>query len=203
MEATPRLLLLSFLLLISLHQALPATALSPASDDFIRSCCNATLNPDLCYASLARFASSAHSDPAQLARFAIGLSLSQARYVASFLSTLARNSHYSMDPSSASALRDCVSVFRDTAGLIKDSLVQMRELGRGYGEGYEVWRFQISNVKTWMSAAITNEDTCVDGFDEVGDDGKVKADVERRVGVATEFASIALAIVDWYAALLM
>jgi len=65
-------------------------------------------------------------------------------------------------------------------------------------------RFEISNVQTWMSAGITNQDTCVDGFrDEAdvggGGGGEVERDVSGKVGEVMKLISNALALVNSYA----
>jgi len=77
---------------------------------------------------------------------------------------------------------------------MRGSLKQMRQLGSG-GESL---LFQMSNVQTWMSAALTNEETCTDGFEDVAD-GDVKTDVSARVVKVKEVTSNALALVNSYA----
>ena len=70
----------------------------------------------------------------------------------------------------------------------------MRTLG-GSGESL---RFQLSNVQTWMSAALTNEETCTDGFEDIPDN-EVKADVCGRAVKVKEVTSNALALVNGFA----
>lgn len=43
----------------------------------------------------------------------------------------------------------------------------------------ETFEFQMSNARTWVSAALTYEDTCVDGFEGV--DREVKDDVKKKI----------------------
>lgn len=69
---------------------------------------------------------------------------------------------------------------------------------RRLGSGGESLQFQMSNVQTWMSAALTNEETCTDGFEDVGD-GDVKTDVRERVVKVKQVTSNALALVNSYA----
>lgn len=97
------------------------------------------------------------------------------------------------EPRAASALHDCFSVFGDAVEQIRDSLTQMLKLG-GSGESL---RFQMSNVQTYMSAALTNEDTCTDGFEEVKD-GPMKKDVCDRTVKVKQVTSNALALVNSY-----
>ncbi|XP_074309394.1 pectinesterase inhibitor 7-like [Silene latifolia] len=165
--------------------------------DFIRSSCNATLYPDVCFTSLSRYATYVRTDPAQLARIAIGVTLVRARHALSAISNVTRRADYEPDHRVASAVHDCVSVFRDAVDQMRGSLRQMGRLGPG-SSGADAVRFQLSNVQTWMSAALTNEDTCTDGFADV-EDCPVKNEVCDNVGSVKEFTSNALALVNSFA----
>ncbi|KAJ8548420.1 hypothetical protein K7X08_032523 [Anisodus acutangulus] len=182
---TPRSLFIVFLFAVHLHlRLLPivnaaATAPSPANNsDFIRSSCQTTQYPDTCYNSLSSYASVIQQDPARLALVAVTVSLEKAKLVAAYVSNLSREA----EPRTVAALHDCLSVFRDAADQMRDSLNQMRTLG-GSGESL---RFQMSNIQTWMSAALTNEETCTDGFEDVPD-GPLKSDVSDRAAKVKEY----------------
>ncbi|KAL6003485.1 hypothetical protein ACLOJK_023716 [Asimina triloba] len=162
---------------------------------FIRSSCSATLYPERCYNSLARYANAIQDSPSQLALVAVSISLRKARRTAAYAaSLLQRSPAASSDPRALAALRDCRSTFGDAVDLIRQSQAELRQLKTG-----EEFRWQMSNVETWMSAAETNEDTCTDGFEGVAD-GPLKADVCARVGSAQEVTSNALALVNSLAA---
>ncbi|KAL9241918.1 hypothetical protein vseg_015974 [Gypsophila vaccaria] len=178
------------------HAPSPAPATNPF--DYIRSSCNATLYPDVCFTSLSRYATYVKSDPAQLARFAIGVSLVQARHALSGIYNVTRLADYAADNRVTSAVHDCTALLRDTLDQMRVSLKQMSRIG-SLGSGVEAVRFQLSNVQTWMSAALTDEDTCSDGFDDV-DDSPVKSEVCDKVGSVKEFTSNALALVNSFAA---
>lgn len=172
------------------------TVTSPASSDseFIRTSCETTQYPELCYNSLSGYANAVQQDPGRLARVAIGVSLSRARNAATYFNNLSKEADYgAAEPRVASALHDCFSVFGDAVDQIKDSLLQMRQL-RTVGSR-ESFRFQMSNVQTWMSAALTNEDTCTDGFEDVPD-GPTKTDVSDHVHNVVGMTSNALALVN-------
>ncbi|GAB4828741.1 hypothetical protein Ancab_018409, partial [Ancistrocladus abbreviatus] len=174
----------------------PATATNPI--DFIRSSCNVTLYPDLCYTSLSRYANAVQTDHAHLARVAIGVSLTKASGMATYVSNLTREAEYGSDHRAAASIHDCFSTLEDAVDQIRGSLKQMRQLGSA-GSGNETVRFQLSNVQTWMSAALTNEDTCTDGFQDVAE-GPIKSNVCNRVAEVKKFTSNALALVNSYAA---
>ncbi|KAK8668024.1 hypothetical protein V6N13_105494 [Hibiscus sabdariffa] len=153
------------------------------------------LYPDLCYASLSGYANAIQQDPARLARTAIGVSLSRARHMAAFVSNLSREADYGADPRASAALHDCFSNMGDAVDEIRGSLDQMRRL---VAPGSESFRFQMGNVQTWMSAALTDEETCTDGFEDVGEWPMKEAVCERAANVK-KFTSNALALVNSYA----
>ncbi|CAA0806593.1 Plant invertase/pectin methylesterase inhibitor superfamily protein [Striga hermonthica] len=182
----------SLILTILLIPACSATTI-PAATEFIRTSCGNTLYPDLCYHSLSRYAVAVRRDPARLAAVAVRVSLSSASRTSAYLRNLTGRADYGPNPRAAAALRDCLSVFKDAVDQIRESLGQMRGL-TGNGERL---RFEVNNVQTWMSAALTNEDTCTDGFDDV-DDCPVKVAVRDRALWAREATSNALALVNGF-----
>lgn len=51
----------------------------------------------------------------------------------------------------------------------------------GCVDGASSSRLQVSNIQTWVSAALMNEDTCVDGFANLPLNGKVETTAHRHV----------------------
>ncbi|KAL7110741.1 hypothetical protein ACP275_05G044800 [Erythranthe tilingii] len=186
-----------FLTAYAAEEPAPAPSAAAANaTEFIRTSCETTLYPELCYSSLSGYANAVLQDPARLAGAAIGVSLSRAAGMAIYLANLSRQAYFGGgDPRAAAALRDCFSVFGDAVSQIRGSMKQMRRVPSA-GGGEEL-RFQMSNVQTWMSAALTNEDTCTDGLQEVAD-GPVKSDVCDRTVEVKEVTSNALALVNSY-----
>ncbi|KAJ4878018.1 Plant invertase/pectin methylesterase inhibitor superfamily protein [Raphanus sativus] len=163
--------------------------------DFIRTSCNATLYQDLCFNSLAGYAPVVQDSPARLAKIATGVSLSKAKSTLAFLSMLSR---------SAAQVQDCVSYLDEAVGSIRDSLRTLRSLSRGGGvaaaasSSDETFSSQVNDVQTWMSAALTYEDTCTDGYEEMDEAGGIKTTVYDRVNTLKRFTSNALALVNTY-----
>uniref|UniRef100_A0A6N2L969 Pectinesterase inhibitor domain-containing protein n=1 Tax=Salix viminalis TaxID=40686 RepID=A0A6N2L969_SALVM len=56
----------------------------------------------------------------------------------------------------------------------------------------QMW--QMSNAQTWVSAALTNEDTCLDGFHEV--ESEVKDGVKRKITNVARVTSNALYLIN-------
>ncbi|CAD6205530.1 unnamed protein product [Miscanthus lutarioriparius] len=55
-------------------------------------------------------------------------------------------------------------------------------------------RFQVNNVHTWASAALTNDDMCMEGFK--GQPAVVREAVRVNVADAMHLTAIALAIIN-------
>ncbi|KAL0312808.1 UNVERIFIED_CONTAM: hypothetical protein Sradi_5680100 [Sesamum radiatum] len=128
----------------------------------------------------------------QLAQAALSVSLTRAQSAASFVSRLARIR--GIKPMEYQAVKDCIQNMGDTVDQLSSS---MKELGAmGAGQDFD-WR--VSNVQTWVSAALTNENTCMDGFRGAAMDGNVKVAIRRRVLDCAQVTSNALALVNRFA----
>lgn len=207
---SPLILSTALLLLITAAHSLlnPSAIPSPAPSptyvplptredmDFIRTSCASTQHPQECFTSLSYYAGIIRQNPGRLTRIAIALSLYRARVQAAYFSNLSKEADYGADHRAAAALHDCFSVFGDAVDQLHGSLNQMRHL---VGRPSETFQFQMSNIQTWMSAALTNEDTCTDGFDGVAE-GPMKTEVFDRVRTTEAATSNALAFVNSYAA---
>ncbi|CAN8293411.1 unnamed protein product [Cochlearia groenlandica] len=161
--------------------------------DYIRTSCNATLYPDVCFTSLSGYATAVQYSPARLAKLAIGVSLSRAKYTTSYLAKLSRAA-----AAASPAVHDCVYNVGDAVEQMRRSLRQLREMNHRRPRD-PAFRFQMSNVQTWMSAALTDEETCNDGITEEMEDGETKTAVCERVADVKRFTSNALALVNTYA----
>lgn len=134
-----------------------------AGAEFIRDSCRATEYPALCLRTLAAHAAAVGTSPLLLARAALAATLDGARSASSAVSAMAAASR--MSRGEAGAVRDCVDMLGDAVDELRESAEQMGRMKEGGGSGaQQAERFEISNVQTWVSAALTNDDTCVDGF---------------------------------------
>lgn len=53
---------------------------------------------------------------------------------------------------------------------------------------------KIQDMRTWLSSAITDQETCLDGLEET--DSKLVGEVKNAMQPSREFTSISLAIVS-------
>ncbi|KAG2269142.1 hypothetical protein Bca52824_063697 [Brassica carinata] len=184
-------------LILTVHSQ-PSPSPSPSDDsDFIQRSCNTTLYPDVCVSSLSNFSTYVHNDPALLARAAISVTLSKALELGKYLSNVSTLLEIHEDgvphPTAAAVFHDCFETLKDAVDEMRDSMKQMRDLVTT--GSLESFRFQMSNVQTWLSAALTNEETCTDGFKDVQDEPR-KDEVCARVDGVKKLTSNALALVN-------
>ncbi|RDX66210.1 hypothetical protein CR513_55044, partial [Mucuna pruriens] len=57
----------------------------------------------------------------------------------------------------------------------------------------------MSNIQTWISAAITNQGTCLDGLDGPHVDAKLKLAIRPRILDASQVTSNALVFINRFA----
>ncbi|XP_041007852.1 pectinesterase inhibitor 4-like [Juglans microcarpa x Juglans regia] len=172
------LILLNLLFLVS---NIPTTlaATSSASNSvstisyktYIQTACNSTTYPRVCYSSLSPYASTIKGHPQKLCKTALSVAAKAARNASSTISNLSKL--MALTRSEAAVIKDCIENVKDSIDELKQSLNEMGHLGACGSD----CQLQISNIKTWVSAAITDESTCTDGLEEQ----KVSATVKNKI----------------------
>ncbi|XP_002510934.2 21 kDa protein [Ricinus communis] len=165
-----------------------ANTCSGASDDFIKTSCGATRYPDLCYQTLSAYASSIQKNPLQLANAALNVTLESAESTSN--SVLNMLKAHNLSPKEAGAISDCVENMKDSVDELRESLMTMTDL-----EGPD-FNMKMSNIQTWVSAALTDEDTCMDGFEGNAMNGKVKNTIRSYIEKVAQLTSNALALIN-------
>lgn len=191
------LVVLSFVL-VSLNMSNKAdSAITKQNSDslgFIEASCKATTYPSLCVHCLSSFADKIRQSHRQLAQTALAVSLSRAQSTADFVSKMTRVK--GIKPREYAAVKDCLENMADTVDRLSQSVRELGHMGRAMGQDF-VWH--VSNVQTWVSAALTDENTCLDGFAGRFMDGNVKAAIRRRVVNVAQVTSNSLALVNRFA----
>ncbi|PKA52194.1 21 kDa protein [Apostasia shenzhenica] len=142
--------LLSLILLaLAVGPAISSVAAENKSTEFVRRSCGATLYPDLCWASLSPYAAAVQQSPLNLAAAAANVSLGAITEAALRAAALLRRSGG-----------------RTARELTKQSAAELRRLVGELKNGGPGLAWRVSNALTWMSAALTNEDTCLEGLND-------------------------------------
>ncbi|KAL6126988.1 hypothetical protein ACLB2K_075033 [Fragaria x ananassa] len=148
--------LLLFILFINTTTATSSS--SQTYKTYVKTACNSTTYPQMCYKSLSSYATSIKSNPQKLCSYALSVTLKAAKTSASKVSKLAKKK--GITKAEASVVEACIETIKDSVDELKQSVTAMKNLG-----GADM-QYQLDNIKTWVSASLTDEDTCTDGFDE-------------------------------------
>lgn len=151
-------------------------------DDYVEDACSVTRYRDLCIHSLTSFSNTAKKSPTRWARAGVSVTIGEVKRVSRYLAGLERGNY-------KFALADCVECFQDTLDNLHKSLGVLRRLT------VSEFGTQVEDVTTWVSAALTDEETCLDGF-EGQDKGRRFEGLISRVTNMTYMTSNALALVN-------
>ncbi|XP_019415979.1 PREDICTED: 21 kDa protein-like [Lupinus angustifolius] len=173
-----------------------ATSASNKPQDLIHSSCIHSRYPRLCLRTLSNYVGPINTT-LDVAQAALRVSLAHAGRASKYLKALSATAPDSSgqspnDKRQRVALKDCVEQMADSVDELRRSLEELQHLRP------ETFRWQMSNTQTWVSAAITDGDTCLDGFVSDGgdNDGKVKRGVKRRVTDVAMVTSNALYMIN-------
>lgn len=144
--------------------------------------CSKTRFPSLCLNSLVEFPGALSATEEDLVHISFNMTLqrlNKALYASSGISNLAT------DPLSRSAYDDCLELLDHSIDALSRSLTSVVTGGGGGAASHD--------VVTWLSAALTNQDTCGEGFDGVAG-GVVKSHMAESLRDLSELVSNCLAI---------
>ncbi|XP_075502349.1 putative pectinesterase/pectinesterase inhibitor 34 [Primulina tabacum] len=143
--------------------------------------CSLTRFQSLCVSSLIDFPGAAAASDRDLVHISFNMTLQKfghALYSASDISNIQMDAHV------RSAYQDCLELLDDSVYLLSRSLTSVAPGGGAGGS--------TQDVLTWLSASLTNHDTCMEGFDELK--GYVKNQMLGRLKDLAGLVSNCLAI---------
>ncbi|KAL9237064.1 hypothetical protein vseg_011653 [Gypsophila vaccaria] len=167
---------------------------NPTSTDFIKTSCKVATFPDLCYHSLSTYAGDIQTSPKLLANTALSVTITTTQTTLDTVSKLSKT-HGAL-PKDGEVIRDCLEVLGDAVAELHKSINKMGKI-----ENDKKFKLMINDIQTWVSAALTNEDTCIQGFEEKGIFGEIKNIIRGNIVNVCHLTSNALALVNNYASL--
>ncbi|XP_047157844.1 pectinesterase inhibitor 3-like [Vigna umbellata] len=174
-----------FLLLLSPPRA---AAARPPPDPLRTSCAQARY-PALCVQTLSNLSNTA-AKPLDLAQAAVRASLARTRGLSAYLWALKAASQ-GFELRQRVAVSDCVQQISDSVRELSKTLYELQHLRDN------TFQWQMSNVQTWTSAALTNGDTCISGFNAVAAAAwNMKLELKQRVTDVSMFTSNALYLIS-------
>ncbi|CAK9321642.1 unnamed protein product [Citrullus colocynthis] len=159
----------------------------PVNDtQFIKSTCQSTPYPDLCLSSLSADATAIHGSHRLMTIAALTVALSHTRSASSTVERLAKSS--GLTPRESYVMRDCIEEFGDSIEELKMAVAELKDNDKT--------RFKTKDIRTWVSAALTDDDTCMDGFAGDAMNDNVKESVKALVVDVAQLTSNALSLVS-------
>lgn len=151
--------------------------------------CSKTRFPTLCVNSLLDFPGSTTASEKDLVHISFNMTLqhfTKALYLSSGISYL------QMDTRVRSAYDDCLELLDDSVDALSRSLSIVAPSMDGNPAGQVQSIGSTEDVVTWLSAALTNHDTCTEGFTDLN--GAVKDQMSDKLKDLSELVSNCLAI---------
>ncbi|OVA03003.1 Pectinesterase inhibitor domain [Macleaya cordata] len=164
------------------------SAATTTTTKFIQTSCNTTTYPKICIKSLSSYSNKIKTSYRMLCYTALTVSLKSAAKTSTIVTNLSRR--HDLKPSEAAAVKDCVEDMGDSIDELRQSLKEMKNLN---GTDFDN---KMSNIKTWVSAALTDDDTCMEGVDDESLKGSVRTTIRNNVVSTAQLTTNALAIVN-------
>ncbi|KAL8235666.1 hypothetical protein R6Q59_016747 [Mikania micrantha] len=128
--------------------------------------CRSALYSDLCVQTLLPYVSKTRLpiSPQLLAQISLASCLSKARFTKVYLNMVAKKLNQTTEDAYATnnqAIEECIQQINDGVNQITQSFKELQKIGK---DGDENLMWHESNVQTWVSAALTDATTCIDGI---------------------------------------
>ncbi|GAA0174483.1 hypothetical protein LIER_41727 [Lithospermum erythrorhizon] len=176
------LLYLNIIVTVSAH-----TDNTTTTESFIKSSCAVTLYPKVCIESLSPYSDYIQTSSLALVNAALNATLKGSQETLNIISELSKGKN--LGHREAEAISDCVENLKDSVYELQDGMIQMKDIdGNDFQE-------KMLNVLTWVSAALTDEDTCMDGFEGDEMDVKIKSSIGINIFKVAQLTSNALALI--------
>ncbi|XP_004506603.1 21 kDa protein-like [Cicer arietinum] len=182
------LIVIAFSLIITNSYQANERQYQQANTLFIRTSCSSTTYPRLCYASLVKHANSIQTNRFLLTDTALNVTLATVKSTWAMMSSLAKTRE--LKPRETAAMKDCIELLSDSIDELRKSINEMSRLRTSNFE------LTMSDIQTWVSAALTDQSTCSDGFEEINATGDIKTIVQVKIVQVAQLTSNALALIN-------
>ncbi|KFK37505.1 hypothetical protein AALP_AA4G266100 [Arabis alpina] len=156
---------------------------------YVKNACHVTRFQSLCIRTLWPFAIIAKNNSSIWARAGVAVTITDTKEA---LRRLLRTRNSAVGKRERIALSDCRELFVDSLDNLYKSLNVLRKLNA------DEFQRQISDLATWLSAALTDQDTCLDGFAEtsvIASSSTVRM-IRRKATKCMQLCSNALALAN-------
>ncbi|KAJ0779324.1 putative pectinesterase [Helianthus annuus] len=157
---------------------------------YLESQCRSALYRDLCVRTLLPYMNKkVVPSPQRLTQISLASCLSKARVTKTYVNMIAKRLNETGKVQEYQALEECIHQIDNGVDQITQSFKELQQMGTDGDENF-VWHE--SNVQSWVSAALTDITTCIDGIAGDGIGRKEKAMINARFVNMKQLASNSL-----------
>ncbi|KAL7605839.1 hypothetical protein Lser_V15G17795 [Lactuca serriola] len=168
----------------------PESLTASSAHSIVKSACSSTFYPELCYSTV-----TSHPDVTtkvknikNVIELAVNITLTAVEE--SYFRIKKLSARKTLTEREVTALHDCLEMVSETLEELHDVVKDLKE----YKLKGSIKQHAI-DLKTLMSSAITNQETCLDGFSHDGADKKVRKELEKGEKRVEKMCSNALAMI--------
>ncbi|KAI3681579.1 hypothetical protein L6452_36379 [Arctium lappa] len=189
-------LLLSFLLLSLTFFGFSGMAESRSGARvYLEAQCRTVVYHDLCVKTLLPYVGKTVPGPQQIAKISLAVCLSKARLTKAYVNMVANKFNRTKNFGDYQAVDSCLSQISNGVNQITLSVKEFQKMGK---DGEQNFMLHEGNVQSWVSAALTDADMCIDGLLGDGIGGRDKAMIKAMILNVKQLASNSLGLFNRY-----
>nr|QIR83166.1 pectin methylesterase 8 [Cunninghamia lanceolata] len=154
-----------------------------SSHHFGRTACKGAADPQLCVSTIAKLPGWPVAPPSELVNIAVKASIGLVERTSAVALSLNGSASAGLEQS---ALQDCIELLDDTADQLTEALEDV------VGMEFDGVNFVANDVRTLLSAGLTNQDTCIEGMSNTN--GLVRSQLENSVQQISDLVRTSLAM---------
>ncbi|CAH1422916.1 unnamed protein product [Lactuca virosa] len=168
----------------------PESLTASSAHSIVKSACSSTFYPELCYSTV-----TSHPDVTTKVKniknvIELAINITVTAVEESYFRIKKLSTRKTLTEREVTALHDCLEMVSETLEELHDVVKDLKE----YKLKGSIKQHAI-DLKTLMSSAITNQETCLDGFSHDGADKKVRKELEKGEKRVEKMCSNALAMI--------
>nr|GMC98441.1 probable pectinesterase/pectinesterase inhibitor 59 [Ipomoea batatas] len=163
--------------------------------DFVKTSCDKTPYPNICYASIVTVACEISGDPKLLAKNAIALTQRTTEFTVNRMGEIAGK--IGLSPKENMSIHVCEDLSHKSIGYMQDTLTNLETLNQQKGADLKTI---IDDIKEWLKSVKSNFESCIEELEREKINPKVTEQVTQLMREEEPYSEIALALFSSYAA---
>ncbi|CAH1420175.1 unnamed protein product [Lactuca virosa] len=162
---------------------------------YLQQQCRTAIYHDLCVQTLLPYTVKTVPGPQQLAKISLAVCLSKARQTKEYVDMVAKQFNKTKNYKDSQGVQECSRQINNGVNQITLSVKEFQRIEKDAEENFPLHE---DNMQSWVSAALTDIDMCIDGIlgDVIG--GREKAIMKAKILNVKQLASNSLAMLNRY-----